>query len=80
MQSIEISDIKPFMQLLFQTHQLDSYELVSADIRTDMTYSIDGHIHAAFFSADELSALSLEDKQYLPWAMAKEKIFHIIKG
>lgn len=80
MQAIEISDIKPFMQLLFRSGQLDAYELVSADIRTDMTYSLDGHVNTAFFSTDELDELSLAHRQYLPWAMAKEKVFDIIRG
>lgn len=80
MQSIEISDIKPFMRLLFQSSQLDSYEFVSADIRTDMTYSVDGHINTGFFSADELSESALTAKRYFPWSMTKNKIFHLIKG
>lgn len=80
MQAIEISDIKLFMQLLFQSGQLDAYELVSADIRTDITYSLDGHVNTAFFSTDELDELSLTHSQYLPWAMAKEKVFDIIRG
>lgn len=80
MQAITILDIKPFMQLLFQTDQLDSYSLISADIRTDITYSLDGHINKNFYSEEELSLFSLESKAYLPWSLAKEKVFTIIKG
>ncbi len=80
MQSIHILDIKPFMQLLFQTEQLNEYEFVSADIRTDMTYSLDGHINRSFFSDEELALHTLTQRSYLTWSIAREKIFTLIKG
>lgn len=80
MQTITILDIKPFMQLLFQSEHLKSYDFVSADIRTDMTYSLDGHMNKSFFSEEEITSLSLEQKNYLPWSLAREKIFVLIKG
>ena len=43
MQAINILDIKPFMQLLFQTTALDSYRFVSSSILADMSYTLDGH-------------------------------------
>lgn len=80
MQSIHILDIKPFMQLLFQTEQLNDYEFVSADIRTDMTYSLDGHINRSFFSEEELVQHSLTQRSHLTWSIAREKVFTLIKG
>lgn len=80
MQSIHILDIKPFMQLLFQTEQLNEYEFVSADIRTDMTYSLDGRINRSFFSEEELIQHSLTQRSYLTWSIAREKVFTLIKG
>lgn len=80
MQTIEILDIKPFMQLLLQTNELDSYELVSAQLRTDMFYTIDGHIQPDFFSQQETDELQLANLVYLPWQLAKEKIFALIRG
>lgn len=80
MQAIEILDIKLFMQFLFQTTALDSYEFVSSELRTDMSYSLDGHINKEFFSDDEKETLEITDAFYLPWRLAKEKIFNLIKG
>lgn len=80
MQSIEIFDIKKFMQLLFQTNFFDSYEFVSCDLSTDLSYVIDGHIHKSFFSEDELSILQLSESTYFPWNFIKEKLFFLIKG
>ncbi|MDE6433628.1 MAG: hypothetical protein K2L07_05305 [Lachnospiraceae bacterium] len=80
MQTIEILDIKPFMQLLFQTNTFDSYEFVSALIRTDMTYNLDGHINKDFFTEDEWNAKNASDTPYLLWQTTKERIFSLIKG
>lgn len=80
MQTIEILDIKPFMQLLFQTNTFDSYEFVSAFIRTDMTYNLDGHINKDFFTEDEWNTQNAGDTPYLLWQTTKERIFFLIKG
>lgn len=80
MHAITILDIKPFMQLLFQTNALDLYQFVSATIQTDMTYTLDGHINRNFFDEEELASHTLTDITYLPWQLAKEKIFLLIKG
>lgn len=80
MQSINILDIKPFMQLLFQTNTLDSYQFVSATILTDMSYTLDGLANRSFFSEEELSTHDISDHGYLPWSLAKEKVFLLIKG
>ncbi len=80
MQSIHILDIKPFMQLLFQTDLMNHYLLVSANITTDLTYTIDGHIQSAFYSQDELETLQLDNLTYMPWSIAKDKVFQLIKG
>lgn len=78
MQAIEILDIKNFMQLLFQTNTFDHYEFVSGNIRTDMSYSLDGHINKDFFNDAESDVL--DGYSYLPWHIAKEKVFFLIKG
>ncbi|MDE6761891.1 MAG: hypothetical protein K2J90_14625 [Lachnospiraceae bacterium] len=80
MQAVEILDIKNFMQLLFQTNILDSYEFVSAELSTDISYSLNGHIHKEFFNEEETNSIGLTDYDYLPWHLAKEKLFLLIKG
>lgn len=80
MRAIEILDIRQFMQLLLQSDTFNQYELVSGEIRTDMLYTIDGHINRSYFSDEEISSLSLADFTYLPWSIAKQKVFELIKG
>ncbi|MDO5154798.1 MAG: DUF5721 family protein [Eubacteriales bacterium] len=80
MQTIQILDIKPFMQLLFQTNQLDTYEFVSANLKTDMSYTLDGHLNLDFFEEEERLMLHEEHSPFIFWKFAKEKIFQLIKG
>lgn len=80
MQTIEILDIKSFMQLLFQSSPFDRYEFVSAIIRTDMTYNLDGHMNMVFFTKEEASELHAENSPYLFWEHVKDKLFYLIKG
>ena len=80
MQAAEILDVKQFMQLLLQSNIFDFYEMVSATLRTDMDYSIDGRWNRSFFDDEEIDANKLNDYTYLPWSLAKAKIFSLIKG
>lgn len=80
MNAITILDIKPFMQLLFQSSVLDSYHFVSGEIQTDMKYTLDGKWNKAFFSEEEQLENHLDQSEYLSWILAKEKIFQLIKG
>lgn len=80
MRSIEILDIKDFMQLLLQSSAFDPYEFISGEIRTDMLYTLDGHLNKDFFSEEELSAMGAGSSGYLSWSMAKHKVFLLIKG
>lgn len=80
MQTVQILDIKAFMQLLFQTNELDSYEFVSGELQTQMKYTFDGHMNHSFFSDEEITQYNLEHATYLPWLLAKDKVFQLIKG
>ena len=80
MQTIQILDIKAFMQLLFQTNYFDLYDFVSAQVKTDLTYTIDGHIHLDFFTEEEQFSLHTESSPFIHWQTPKEKIFNLIKG
>lgn len=80
MQAIQILDIKTFMQLLFQTKELDSYDFVSGELQTQMKYTLDGHINHSFFSDEETEQYQLKDASYLPWSLVKDKVFQLIKG
>ena len=80
MRTIEILDIKEFMQLLLQSDTFDLYDLVSGEIHTDMLYTIDGHMNHSFFSEEEQDIFAMSEHTYLPWKLAKAKVFLLIKG
>lgn len=80
MQTIEILDIKPFMQLLLQMEFFDSYCFTAADIRADMSYHLDGHINTVYYSTEEITSYFAFTKPYVPWKLARDKVFTLIKG
>lgn len=80
MQAIQILDVKPFMQLLFQSQEFHAYDFISGEIRSDMKYLLDGHWTPDFFSKEEQEQYQLTDKAYLPWEISKDRIFQLIKG
>ncbi len=80
MQTIEILDIKPFMQLLLRTDAFDSFSLVQAELHTDIPVSLDGHLLPGFYTKDELAAFPGDHNGLLPWQLSKDRIFSLIKG
>lgn len=80
MQTIDVLDIKPFMQLLFQNQGFDTYTFLSASVKTDMSYEVDGHLNSEFFTEEERLSLQADDPSFMSWLHAKEKIFQLIKG
>lgn len=80
MQAVEILDVRAFMQLLLQTNTFNEYEFVSADLKTELNYVIDGHINRDFYDEEELETPPLMGHVFLPWLIARDKIFQLIKG
>jgi hypothetical protein len=76
--SIEIDDIKLFMNKLLKTTTFDDFEVVSIDVATLSKYTIDGAINNAFLSSDEKEIL--EDREYIKWSEIKDTVLFILKG
>lgn len=71
-----IHDIKTFMGHLLSKDIFDSYELVEASVKMNLSYHIDGHINADFYDTEEEE----RTKEFCLWKDAKPHLFHIIKG
>ncbi len=78
MNKIEISDIKIFMSKLLIKEDFDEFLLKEATITTYNTFSIDGRIKEAFYSSEELEAMS--QKTFSQWYTIKPYCYNIIKG
>lgn len=78
MLSIQIPDVKEFMNHLLIQDTFHPFYLWEASVKTSIYYHIDGHLNEEFFSSDELEALPQTD--YISWANAKPQMFSLIKG
>lgn len=78
MLSIQIQDVREFMNQLLRSELFHPFYLWEASIRTSVHYHIDGHLNPEFFNTDELEALPQSD--YISWAEIKPQIFSMVKG
>lgn len=78
MLSIQIRDVKEFMNHLLLEDTFHPFYLWEASIKTAVTCHIDGHLNSDFFNSDELELLP--NKEYISWAKIKPQIFSMIKG
>ena len=78
MLSIQIQDVKEFMNQLLRADLFHPFYLWEASIKTGVSYHIDGRLNEDFYNTDELEALPQTD--YISWAAIKPQIFSMIKG
>lgn len=78
MLSIQIQDVKEFMNQLLRSDLFHPFYLWEASIKTGVTYHIDGRLNHDFYNTDELETLPQTD--YISWASIKPQIFSMIKG
>ncbi|MBE5955356.1 MAG: hypothetical protein E7253_02775 [Lachnospiraceae bacterium] len=78
MLSIQIQDVKEFMNQLLRSDLFHPFYLWEASIKTSVSYHIDGRLNQDFYNTEELETLPQTD--YIPWAQIKPQIFSMIKG
>jgi hypothetical protein len=78
MLSIQIPDVKDFMNHLLRSETFHSFYLWEASLKTSIHCHIDGRLNREFFNTDELEALPQSD--YISWASIKPQVFSMIKG
>ena len=78
MLSIQIQDVKDFMNHLLRNDTFHPFYLWEASLKTSVHYHIDGRLNREFFNTDELE--TLPEKDYISWSAIKPQIFSMIKG
>lgn len=78
MLSIQIHDVKEFMNHLLKKETFHSFSLWEASVKTSVTYHIDGRLNPDFFNSDEREIL--KDQLYISWSQIKPQLFSMIKG
>lgn len=76
MLKMTIHDIKTFMNHLLSKDVFDSYELVEASVKMNLSYHVDGHLNPDFFDSDEEARC----KEFCLWKDARPHLFDMIKG
>jgi hypothetical protein len=80
MLALQINDVKTFMGKLLNADTFDDYLLEEALIQTFNTFTIDGHMNAAFYTAEEREDPELFPYAYSQWKTMKAVCFQLIKG
>ena len=73
MLSIQIPDVKEFMNHLLIQDTFHPFYLWEASVKTAILYHIDGRLNEELFNSDELEALPQKD--YISWVKAKPQLF-----
>jgi len=78
--SIQIQDVKDFMNKLLLQPIFDAFLVVEGSIITYNTFHIDGHLHLDFYSKEEQEALGLDTRQFSRWQELRSFCLELIKG
>lgn len=80
MLALKIVDVKDFMNQLLIGTTFDRFELVTADVTTFNTFSIDGRLKKDFFDTDTCDILDQNGITYSLWKEIKPYCYSIIRG
>ena len=80
MLALKITDLKEFMNQLLIGTTFDQFELLTADITTFNTFSIDGKIHQDFYDTDTSDILAQNKISYSSWKEIKPYCYSVIRG
>ena len=78
--SLELTDVKDFMNKLLRSEIFDHFLIQEAVITSAATYTISGQITIGFYTEEELNELGLNYCRFLPFSMLRGNCFDLIKG
>lgn len=78
--SIQISDVKLFMNKLFLSEYFDAFLLSEANFVTFNTFHIDGTLQHAYYSSEELEASGMSQARFSLWKQVRPFALSLVKG
>ena len=78
--SIQIADVKLFMNKLFLSEYFDAFLLSEANFVTFNTFHIDGTLQHAYYSSEELEESGMGKQQYSRWKQIRPFALSLVKG
>ena len=78
--ALQLTDVKTFMNQLLCSELFDRFLLSEASITKDATFTVNGHINPAFYSAEELETEGLTGFDILPYSRLRPVCYQLIRG
>lgn len=78
--SLQIQDIKSFMNKLLLQPAFDAFLLVEGTVTTCNTFHIDGQIKPDYYTREEQEALNLSNRRFSRWQELRPFCLELIKG
>ena len=78
--SLQLTDIKNFMNQLLRGEIFDHFLMPEAVISQDITFTIDGHLKKDYFFREELEEQNLTVGDILPYSYMRPALYQLIRG
>lgn len=78
--TLQLVDVKDFMNKLLCTELLDHFLLPEAAISTGVNYNIDGHLNPEFYSPEDEAYDLIKQTAIAPFSLLRPTCFQLIKG
>jgi len=78
--SIQIKDVKDFMNKLLLKTVFDAFLVVEGSIVTYNTFHIDGHLQTEFYTKEEQAEMDLSTRRFSRWQELRPFCLELIKG
>lgn len=78
--SVQITDVKDFMNKLLLKPVFDSFLVVEGSVITYNTFHIDGHLQPDFYTKEEQEEMCLSSRRFSRWQDLRPFCLELIKG
>ena len=78
--SLQIKDVKAFMNKLLLQPVFDAFLVVEGSVVTYNTFHIDGHLQPDFYTKEEQEELGLSTRRFSRWQDLRPFCLELIKG
>lgn len=78
--SLQIEEVKAFMNQLLLSQTFDAFHVVEGSITTFGTFHFDGHLCPDYYSKEEQEALALQNRRLIRWQELRPFCLELIKG
>ncbi len=78
--SLQMDEVKAFMNQLLLSQTFDAFHVVEGSITTFHTFQFDGHLHPDYYTKEEQEAFGLENRRLIRWQELRPFCLELIKG